>query len=438
MSKLIQFYLSNNPAKKTAHHDTLLQCTEFFIIEWQSTPNAQQIQRTENLLNATQLKELNPPYSFIIAPRQGTISAWSSKTCSLFSACQIEKIHRIERLWNYHCPHINDATKLATIAKPYVDKMTQQVLTDWQQCQKLFNQSAIKPLKKYDIATTEKLQAINEEMSLALSTTEITYLKKLYHKLDKEPTDAELMMFAQVNSEHCRHKIFNAQWQIDGQTMPHSLFAMIRNTYKQSPQGISTAYDDNAAVLTGGDSHLWQCDEATHHYQLKEIQSDIQIKVETHNHPTAISPYPGAATGSGGELRDEAATGRGGTPKAGLVGYSVSHLNIPERPLPFEDADLGKPEHISSSLDIMLQAPIGAARYNNEFGRPCINGYFRSYCRQINNTNYGYHKPIMLAGGLGSIMQNNVHKKPIKKWRFTYYSWCRRTTYWLRWWCYFQ
>lgn len=386
------------------------------MVAWHQPPKEADIKRVQALLDAKHLKNLNhaPRCDFIIAPRQGTISAWSSKACSLFSTCQIDGCYRAERLLYYQHASPIDPQQIESIAQPLFDRMTQQVMYHWQDCQRLFSHNPYKPLKKYDISSVKKLQSINKSLGLALATSEITYLQNLYQHLQREPTDAELMMFAQVNSEHCRHKIFNAQWQIDDQPMPHSLFAMIRHTFQQSPGGIGIAYDDNAAVLHGGESLLWQSDHKDHHYTLVSTPSDIQIKVETHNHPTAISPFPGAATGSGGELRDEAATGRGGTPKAGLTGFSVSHLNLPNRPLPFEETSLGKPYHISSSLEVMLQAPIGAARYNNEFGRPCISGYFRSYLRRQNNSYYGYHKPIMLAGGLGYIRRDNVHKHPIQ------------------------
>ncbi len=418
LSLSTQFYLTQEITACESKHpaNNQLQCQQCFIIAWHTPPNTSLTKRVENLLNAKLVNNTLAPPLFIITPRQGTISAWSSKAQSLFTTCQIEGCYRIERLWSYTNSDSStlNSTQINNLAESYFDKMTQQVLFEWQQCQQLFNQSQPKPLEILDISTKQKIQSINQSMGLALSPVEIDYLTSLYNKLARNPTDAELMMFAQVNSEHCRHKIFNAKWIIDNQPMPHSLFAMIRNTYKNAPQDISIAYDDNAAVLTGDKSMAWQNDKDSHQYHLNSLNSSVQIKVETHNHPTAISPYPGAATGSGGELRDEAATGRGGIPKAGLVGYSVSQLHIPQRPLDFENPTLGKPQHIRSSLEIMLQAPLGAARYNNEFGRPCIVGYFRSFLREVNQQYYGYHKPIMLAGGLGSITQENIDKKPIK------------------------
>lgn len=414
MSYFSQYYFTEGVFSRLQHIP--FQCTEFFLVAWHDSPNDCQIKRVESLLGATCLTDLDnaPLCDFIVAPRQGTISPWSSKASALFDVCQISRHYRVERFWCYNAHRRLEGSAIDDIAQSLVDRMTQQVLRHWRDCESYFLQSPPKPLKWYDISTECQLQSINQTLGLALSEAEIQYLKNVYQSLQRQPTDAELMMFAQVNSEHCRHKIFNATWSIDGKKMPHRLFDMIRYTYQQSPQGICVAYDDNAAIIEGGKSQLWQANDEDHHYQLLSTSSDIQIKVETHNHPTAISPYPGAATGSGGELRDEAATGRGATPKAGLVGFSVSHLHLPERPLAFEGDDIGRAQHISSALDIMIHAPIGAARYNNEFGRPCIGGYFRSYLRQVKQCYYGYHKPIMLAGGLGSIRRDNGRKQRIK------------------------
>ena len=241
-----------------------------------------------------------------------------------------------------------------------------------------------------------------------------------YAKLKRNPTDVELMMFAQANSEHCRHKIFNADWIIDGAKQDKTLFGMIKNTYKQSPEGVLSAYHDNASVVEGSPATRFFPNSNNQEYGYSEEQVHMLMKVETHNHPTAISPFPGAATGSGGEIRDEGATGNGSKPKAGLCGFSVSNLNIPDYPMPWE-VDYGKPSRIDSALDIMLEGPIGAAAFNNEFGRPNITGYFRSYEAEVpgisaENSNKelrGYHKPIMLAGGLGNIRPNNIEMKEI-------------------------
>jgi phosphoribosylformylglycinamidine synthase len=256
------------------------------------------------------------------------------------------------------------------------------------------------------------------ELGLALSVDEIDYLLAAYRELDRDPTDVELMMFAQANSEHCRHKIFNADWLIDGERQLKSLFAMIRNTHARAPQGVLSAYRDNASVIEGSAGQRWFPDPATGVYGAHAEPIDILMKVETHNHPTAISPFPGASTGSGGEIRDEGATGIGAKPKAGLVGFSVSHLRIPGFAQPWETApgiaDLGKPGRIASALDIMLDGPIGAAAFNNEFGRPSICGYFRTLEVQAPGDPAGrargYHKPIMIAGGLGNVRRGHVEK----------------------------
>eukprot|EP01060_Flectonema_neradi_P028757 TRINITY_DN3873_c0_g2_i3.p1 TRINITY_DN3873_c0_g2~~TRINITY_DN3873_c0_g2_i3.p1 ORF type:complete len:1309 (+),score=330.52 TRINITY_DN3873_c0_g2_i3:512-3928(+) len=257
--------------------------------------------------------------------------------------------------------------------------------------------------------TEDSLKTANTEFGLALKDDEIKYIVDSW---TRPPTDVELMMFAQVNSEHCRHKIFNAEWTIDGEVKEHSLFAMIRNTHKENPNGVLSAYKDNAAILQGPKGNRFFANQKTREYETTEEEIHIVIKVETHNHPTAVSPFPGAATGSGGEIRDEGATGIGGKPKAGLCGFSVSHLLIPECIREWEE-DVGKPGRISSAMDIMLEAPIGSARFNNEFGRPNICGYFRSFLQKVGGEIKGYHKPIMLAGGLGNIRNKDINKKAV-------------------------
>jgi phosphoribosylformylglycinamidine synthase len=267
------------------------------------------------------------------------------------------------------------------------DRMTQTVLRSFDDAGGLFEHVPPRPLH-----FVSDISKANRELGLALSEDEIEYLERAYRALGRDPTDAELTMFAQANSEHCRHKIFNADWIIDGVRQPQSLFAMIRHTHAASPQGTVLAYADNSAILEGHEAvRFFPTQKNT--YEKKREPTHIVIKCETHNHPTAISPYPGAATGSGGEIRDEGATGRGAKPKAGLVGFSVSHLRIPGHAMPWEGEDPGKPGRIASALDIMLEGPIGAAAFNNEFGRPNLCGYFRTFERE----NRGYHKPIMLA-----------------------------------------
>ncbi|MGH6628547.1 MAG: phosphoribosylformylglycinamidine synthase, partial [Burkholderiales bacterium] len=252
----------------------------------------------------------------------------------------------------------------------------------------------------------------NLELGLALSSDEMDYLLDAFRHMGRDPTDTELMMFAQANSEHCRHKIFNASWTVDGRPEELSLFAMIRNTYTHAPQGILSAYHDNAAVLDGAEGERFFVQAETGKYGWKSERLPFQIKVETHNHPTAISPFAGAATGSGGEIRDEAATGRGARPKAGLTGYTVSHLDIPGYSFPWR-VEHGRPGRIASPLEIMTDGPIGGAAFNNEFGRPALCGYFRSFEQEIGGIVWGYHKPIMIAGGLGSIRGPMVEKLPL-------------------------
>jgi phosphoribosylformylglycinamidine synthase len=269
-------------------------------------------------------------------------------------------------------------------------------------------------LRTVSLATgRDALVKANVELGLALSDDEIDYLVKNFAALKRDPTDVELMMFAQANSEHCRHKIFNADWIIDGQKQPKSLFAMIRNTHAKNPQGVLSAYRDNASVIEGPLGKRYFPNPENDIYGAVDEPIDILMKVETHNHPTAISPFPGAATGSGGEIRDEGATGRGAKPKAGLTGFSVSHLRIPGFEQPWEKT-LGKPDRIVSALDIMIEGPIGGAAFNNEFGRPNICGYFRSFeqaaAGDADNRTRGYHKPIMIAGGLGNVRRKHVEK----------------------------
>ena len=315
------------------------------------------------------------------------------------------------------------------------DRMTQTVLDHLPQEDVLFHKASPRPLKKVDLLTTggdtdpvplpsgptakKALVKANQEWGLALAEDEIDYLAKAFSSVDglnRSPTDAELMMFAQVNSEHCRHKIFNASWTIDGVDRATSLFAMVRHTFKTHPEYILSAYSDNAAVLEGPEVERFFLSESGVYDSHKE-RVHMVCKVETHNHPTAISPFPGAATGSGGEIRDEGAVGSGSKPKAGLTGFTVSHLRIPGFEQPWEE-DIGKPAHIASPLDIMIQGPLGGAAFNNEFGRPNLCGYFRTYCQPVPAPNdsrewRGYHKPIMIAGGLGTIRHEHIEKKPI-------------------------
>ncbi|WP_394751847.1 phosphoribosylformylglycinamidine synthase [Crenothrix sp.] len=354
----------------------------------------------------------------LVVPRSGTISPWSSKATEIAQRCGLIDVKRIERCIEYT---LTSKKPLSIFVKAQLsallyDRMTQDVV-DGAIVPDLFSKTPPQPLASVAILAQgrDALVSANADLGLALSEDEIDYLTISFQTLGRDPTDVELMMFAQINSEHCRHKIFNADWTIDDVAQAKSLFSMIRNTAAKSPQGILSAYSDNASVMEGPTAQVFIRDANSHAYTYIEEAAHILMKVETHNHPTAISPYPGAATGSGGEIRDEGATGRGSATKAGLSGFSVSHLKIPGYPQPWEDNN-GKPQRIASALDIMLQAPLGSAAFNNEFGRPNLTGYFRNFEQLVQNSTTafrGYHKPIMIAGGMGNIRPMLVQKQPI-------------------------
>ncbi|MGD8483997.1 MAG: phosphoribosylformylglycinamidine synthase [Thioalkalispiraceae bacterium] len=356
---------------------------------------------------------------FIVIPRPGTISPWASKATDIAHNCGLTSVHRIERGIVYsittHSGKALTGQAQQSVAEQLHDRMTESVLYSLDDAVCLFNQAEPAGLRSVDVlgGGREALVVANGEMGLALADDEIDYLVENFQALGRNPHDVELMMFAQANSEHCRHKIFNADWVIDGQSQDKSLFGMIRNTYNQHPDGILSAYSDNSAVIEGFRAGRFFPEATSHEYAYHEENIDILMKVETHNHPTAIAPFPGSATGAGGEIRDEGATGRGSKPKAGLCGFSVSNLNIPDFSQPWE-TDYGKPGRIVSALDIMLEAPIGAAAFNNEFGRPNICGYFRTFEERVagpaGEEVRGYHKPIMLAGGVGNIRREHVEK----------------------------
>lgn len=357
---------------------------------------------------------------FLVTPRTGTISPWSSKASDIAHNCGLNMVERVERGVAYDV-RSNSALSAETrqaVAALLHDRMTDMVLSNVQDADVLFSAAEPAPLRHVDISAdaVNALATANSEWGLALSDDEIEYLAANYAELGRNPSDVELMMFAQANSEHCRHKIFNADWIIDGKEQPKSLFGMIRNTYQHAPEGILSAYKDNASVVEGSPATRFMPDSASGEYGYTAEPVHLLMKVETHNHPTAISPFPGAATGSGGEIRDEGATGNGSKPKAGLCGFSVSNLRIPGYEQPWEQ-DFGKPERIVSALDIMIEGPIGAAAFNNEFGRPNISGYFRTFEMQAPGAKgmelRGYHKPIMIAGGLGNIREGNVEKNPL-------------------------
>ena len=384
----------------------------YFVIA--SEPfECEQLKRLEALLNAKQTKLIIPKGDALVVPRRGTISPWSSKATQLAKITGFENIERVEYSTQYSFLDHKLPPRSEGFALLY-DRMVQSIWFDESSANSWFNMGSSSHAKRIEVLQNGKanLQALNTSMGLALNDAEIDYLLEIFARLKRNPTDAEIMMFAQVNSEHCRHKVFNSKWEIDGDQSKHSLFSMIRNTHTCNSDGVIVAYDDNAAVIEGGLSSQWRVSDGL--YQYKDALIHNQIKVETHNHPTAISPWPGAATGAGGEIRDEAATGRGSTPKAGLVGFSVSSLNIPNAEKSWE-YNFGKPTHTASAFEIMMQAPVGAARYNNEFGRPCICGYFRAWQAKVKNAEdeisyLGYHKPIMLAGGLGNISGEQVEK----------------------------
>ncbi|MES2971952.1 MAG: phosphoribosylformylglycinamidine synthase [Patescibacteria group bacterium] len=350
---------------------------------------------------------------FVVTPRPGTISPWSTKATDIAHNCGLTSINRIERGRAFYITS-KKLLKRNVIEPLLHDRMTDAVLENIEAATVLFDQHSPQPLGIIDVLTGGKpaLEAANQQYGMALIDEEIEYLLHAYKKLGRNPTDAELMMFGVVNSEHCRHKIFNASWTVDGQKQPKSLFKMIKNTYEQNSAGILSAYSDNAAVIEGATAKRFFANPANNEYGYSEEPVHTVIKVETHNHPTAIAPFPGAATGTGGEIRDEGATGRGAKPKMGLAGYSVSNLQLSGFSQPWEKP-YGKPDRIVSALDIMLEAPLGAAAYANEFGRPNTCGYFRTYEQEADGLVRGYHKPIMIAGGIGNIRDQHVQKRKL-------------------------
>jgi phosphoribosylformylglycinamidine synthase len=357
--------------------------------------------------------------AILIVPRLGTISPWSSKATDIARNCGLDKVQRLERGVAYSfeaADELNEA-ELDQIAGLLHDRMTEAMLVGDADVSVLFATHEPAPLRQVPVLTEGRpaLEQANVELGLALSGDELDYLVDVFTGTQRNPTDAELMMFAQANSEHCRHKIFNATWTVDGVEQEYSLFKMIRLTHEAAPDGVLSAYSDNSAVIEGGRGERLISNPDDQRYAFHEEDIHIVMKVETHNHPTAISPFPGAATGSGGEIRDEGATGRGATPKAGLTGYSVSHLRIPGFEQPWEGT-IGKPERIASPQEIMLEGPIGGAAFNNEFGRPNIVGYFRTFEQPVagaSNQANGYHKPIMIAGGMGNIREPDVEKPAV-------------------------
>ncbi|MDO9178455.1 MAG: phosphoribosylformylglycinamidine synthase [Agitococcus sp.] len=358
---------------------------------------------------------------FIVTPRIGTISPWSSKATDIARNSGLSKVQRVERVtvyWLQTSDDLSDDQRQLIAAKLH-DRMTQSVLAEIEEAAILFEEHTPKPLQSIDVlgGGREALVQANLDFGFALSPDEIDYLVASFQQIGRNPHDVELMMFAQANSEHCRHKIFNAEWTIDGQVAEKSLFGMIKNTYNHAPDNILSAYKDNASVIVGHQADRFFPNPNSNTYGYSNEPVHILMKVETHNHPTAISPFAGAATGAGGEIRDEGATGRGGKPKAGLTAFTVSNLQIPNFVQPWE-TPYGKPNRIVSALDIMIDGPLGGAAFNNEFGRPNLCGYFRTFELAANGLNgievRGYHKPIMIAGGMGNIRADHVQKNSIQ------------------------
>ena len=422
-SALSDFRAKKLLAQLQAVEPTITTVSAQFIhfVDVDSDLNADQTALLSQLLSYGSLQAVTECQGefLLVVPRSGTLSPWSSKATEIALRCGLSAVKRIERGIQYaltaHAP-LSPATKTQLSALLH-DRMTQTVLTG-DVVPDLFAQHSPLPLLRIDLIGQGRnaLVKANTELGMALSDDEIDYLTDGFQALGRNPTDVELMMFAQANSEHCRHKIFNADWTIDGIEQAQSLFGMIRNTADKSQAGILSAYHDNASVAVGSKAQVFIRNAHTGEYGYVEEEAHLLMKVETHNHPTAISPFPGAATGSGGEIRDEGATGRGSATKAGLTGFSVSHLKVPGFPQPWEQEN-GKPERIASALAIMLEGPLGGAAFNNEFGRPNLTGYFRSFEQAApgssGNEFKGYHKPIMIAGGMGNIRPMLIDKHPI-------------------------
>ena len=378
--------------------------------------DAAQTEKLQALLSAVRVDTPAAGQSlFLVTPRIGTISPWSSKATDIAHNCGLDGVERIERGMAVYVSgslHDNERAQWASLLH---DRMTESVLPDFQSAEQLFAAHEDQSFDTVDVLGGGRaaLEAADKNMGLALSSDEIDYLLENYRALNRNPSDVELMMFAQANSEHCRHKIFNADFILNGEKQPKSLFRMIRDTHEASPEGTVVAYKDNSSVIEGAEiERFYPNADQGQAYGFHKENTHIIMKVETHNHPTAIAPFAGAATGAGGEIRDEGATGRGSRPKAGLTGFTTSNLQIPGFRQPWEQ-DYGKPGHIASPLDIMTDGPLGGAAFNNEFGRPNLLGYFRTFEAEKNGTVHGYHKPIMIAGGLGNIQAEQTHKHEI-------------------------
>jgi len=388
-----------------------------YFLDAKTCPSKEVLSRASVLLGAEGDFELSD--GFLVIPRKGTISPWSSKASDIFHNCGLNDIHRVERGIHYRVfsaangEQPLDMSAAGPLLPLLHDRMTETVCVD---VGDIFEHMQPPPYEVVDILSggREALVEANVGMGLALSPGEIDYLCRAYEAIQRNPTDVELVMFGQVNSEHCRHKIFNADWIVDGEEQEHSLFAMIRNTHKKTPHGTLVAYSDNSGVVEGfADAWFQVRRDGSNVYEYDAGRVDMVMKVETHNHPTAISPFPGAATGSGGEIRDESATGTGSKSKAGLCGFMVSNLRVPGFIMPWENDYATHPARLATPLEIMIEGPIGAAGYGNEFGRPQLLGLFKTYEEEYAGLYRGYHKPIMLAGGMGNIKRGHIGKKDL-------------------------
>jgi phosphoribosylformylglycinamidine synthase len=392
-----------------------LEARELVLMDARREPNEIEKERLEALLSA---RPWNQPQAesnqLLVLPRPGTHTPWASKAGDIIERCGLNDFSAVEHGMLMHFSPLPESGLSRPSLELLHDRMTQVVIPVDGDLSPWFGEHEPEVMGRIELGSdpAASLARVNRELGLALSSGEIDYLVDAYAAMGRDPTDAELMMFAQANSEHCRHKIFNASWEVDGQAVEHSLFKLIRLTHATTPQGTLVAYDDNAAIIEGfaGRMLITRADDPV--YRLSDGGIHVQIKVETHNHPTAISPDPGAATGAGGEIRDEAATGRGGRPVAALTGFSVSDLRIPGHGQPWEITP-EPPARLANACQIMLEGPIGAARFNNEFGRPALLGYFRSFSASVGGRLWGYHKPIMIAGGSGMIADGQTHKKAL-------------------------
>ncbi len=401
-----------------AHDIASIDAIEVYFLESEGPLDDQTTERAFALLSAVSHFNRSDEGGFFVSPRKGTISPWSSKATDIFHNCGLRDVLRVERGIHFiittKAGLVLEMGDLGLALLALHDRMTEAV---YENVSDFFQHLEPSPLRTVPLIAEgpAAFKQANLDWGLAMSSDEIDYLVAAYQKMQRDPTDAELVMFSQVNSEHCRHKIFNADWIVDGEKSERSLFKMIRNTHALNPDGVLVAYSDNSGVLEGFPADWWEVDQqdGSFRYKRTATQLDILCKVETHNHPTAISPFPGAATGVGGEIRDEGATGIGGRPKAGLAAFMVSNLRVPGYPVPWETEIAEHPSRMATPLDIMIEGPIGGAAFGNEFGRPQLCGLFRTLQLAHNNQHRGYHKPIMAAGGMGNLKREHVAKKDI-------------------------